>query len=134
MSIWKKVTSNAVAKDVKLDILEKALANMNLCLNKNIKSLKNSYGHSKCFAAIVNKENNRTTDVGIDFTKDKGLEVVGDLWCSGLSFGDGGHQALLDTIAHHYQVEHIKTKATEELWNVSTKNINGKVEIELVRY
>ena len=134
MSIWKKVTSSAVAKDVKLDVLEKALANMNLSLNKNIKTLKNSYGSSKCFAAIVNKENNKTTNVGIDFTKDKGLEVVGDLWCSGLKFGDGGHQALLDTIAHHYQVEHITAVGEQELWQVSRKNVNGKVELELVRY
>lgn len=133
MSVWKKVSSSAVAKDVKLNILEKALAEMNLSLNKNVRILRNGYGSSQCFAAIVNPQG-KTTDVGINFTKDNGLEIVGDLWGSGLNYKDGGHQQLLDTIAQHYQVSHITTKATEQLYTVSTKKVNNKIEIELVRY
>lgn len=133
MSVWKKVESNAVGKNVKLNILEKALKKMDISLNKNVKELKNGFGSDKCFAALVNSKG-KITDVGIDFTDKGGLQVVGDLWCSGLNFRDGGHQELLDTIAHNYQVEHIKAKAKEELWTVTEKKINGKVELELIRY
>ena len=134
MSVWKKVTSNAMEKNVKMNILEKALATMGLSLNKEVKMLENGYGKSECFAAIVNSKG-VTTNVGISFTKSKGLEIVGDLWGSGLKFGDGGHQQLLDTIAQNYQVEHIKAKAIENLWEVSSvKTVNNKVEVELIRY
>lgn len=134
MSVWKKIESKVLDKNVKMELLEKALGNMNISLDKTVHTLSNGYGSDTCSAALINS-NGKVTSVGINFTNKGGLEIVGDLWNTGLGV-DGGHQELLNKISQNYQVEHIKAKAIENLWNISATKVreDGKIEIELESY
>ena len=129
MSVWKKVKSNALGKNVDERILDSALVNMGLGLDKSIKSIKNGFGSDTCDAALINKEG-KVTSVGLVFNKNHGVELVGDPWGTGLG-KDGGHQGILDSIAQAYQVEHIKTKALENMWTVESVKTNAEGEIEI---
>ena len=131
MSVWKKLTSDVLGRNVDEKILETALVSLGLGLDKSVKTVKNSFGRDNCYAAIINKRG-EVTSVGIDFTKDHGLVLVGDPWATGLA-KDGGHQEILDYISQAYQVEHIKAKALENMWVVEslTTNANGEIEFEL---
>jgi hypothetical protein len=130
MSVWKKLTSNAVEKNVDERILDSALESLGLGLDKTVKTIRNSFGHDNCYAAITKDGN--VTSVGIDFTENHGLQLVGDPWGTGLA-GDGGHQEILDKISQAYQVEHIKAKALENMWTIEslTTNADGEIELEL---
>lgn len=131
MSVWKKVKSNALGRNVDERILDSALASMGLGLDKTVKSIRNGFGSDTCDAALINKDG-KVTSVGIVYNKDRGIELVGDPWGTGLG-KDGGHQGILDSIAQSYQVEHIKAKAVENMWTVESikTNAEGEIEVEL---
>lgn len=131
MSVWKKVKSDALGRNVDESILDSALASMGLGLDKTVKSIRNGFGSDVCDAALINKDG-RVTSVGIVYNKDRGIELVGDPWGTGLG-KDSGHQGILDSIAQSYQVEHIKAKAVENMWTVESikTNAEGEIEVEL---
>ena len=135
MSIWSVVKNDVLGKNVSEKMLEAALNDLGISLDKSVKSIKNSWGHDTCDAALVNK-NGRITSMGIRWTKNKGVELVGDTFnCNfGHGIGDKGQEQLTNKIAQAYQVRFVKYQMTQNNWNiVSQTDVNGKVKLVLTQ-
>lgn len=111
MSVWKQVKNNALNSNCEMELLEKALERMGVTLDKNVKTVSNAWGHSDCDAALV--KDGVVTALGIKWTEEKGIELVGDPYCSGIA-ADGKHQSVLNQIAQYYVTE----KYNEQLQNM----------------
>lgn len=134
MSIWQTVKNDVLGKNVSEKMLEAALNDLGIGLNKNIKTIRNSWGHDTCDAALT--KDGKTTSMGIRWTKNKGIELVGDTFnCHfGHGIGDKGQQQLTDKIAQAYQVRFIKYQMQINNWNVEKQvDVNGKVKLVLVQ-
>lgn len=134
MSVWKKIESKVMDRDVNKETLTRALEKMNITLDDSIKTISNAFGSDTCDAALINKTNPYKASMGIRYTKNGGVELVGDIWGTGLG-NDGGQEGLLDRIAHNYQVENITEQLSMSNWSIeSTVNENGKTVMEIVQY
>lgn len=132
MSVWKKIESKVLASGVDMDLLTKALKNeLNVTMDFNTKNIRNSWGHEKVDCALVN--NGRTTALGFRFSKENGVELVGDIFGSGLGM-DGKQEALMDTIAKFYQKHNIIDKLENNGWTIENVEINEKKEIIIDAY
>lgn len=135
MSVWKKIESNVLGTNVNEKILEAALKDLGLSLDKSVKNIRNSWGTDTCDAAIVNSQG-RVTAMGIRWTAKRGIELVGDTFGGGFGhgIGDKGQETLMNKIAQAYQVRHIKHKMQLNNWNVERQvEQNGKVKLVLVQ-
>lgn len=134
MSVWKKIESKNMEKDVNRETLVKALEKMNITLDDTVHTISNSFGSDTCDAALINKSNPSKVSMGVRFTAQGGVELVGDIWGTGLGM-DGGQEGLMDRIAHHYQVEHITDQLSMTNWCIeSTVTKDGKTVMEIVQY
>lgn len=132
MSIWKKVISDVLASGVSAKMLEETLNEMGIGLDYSIKNLKNSYGRDTCDAAFT--KDGRVLSLGIKFNKDKGIELIGDIWGTNLGI-DGKQEALMDKIAHNYQVNNVKEQVQKNNWFIENQYVeNGKTVIEIMQY
>ena len=128
MSVWKKVSNNNLAKNVDMEVLDKALQNLGGRLDWNVKTVKNGYGSDSCDAGIFNIEENRMTALGILVNKNNGIELVGDTWRSGLST-DGKQQELLNAISQQYAKEKYTSLLQQTGYVVETTMKDGKIEL-----
>ena len=134
MSVWKKIESKVMDKNVSRSTLAKALEKMNITLDDSVKTISNAYGSDTCDAALINNANPSRVSLGVKFNAQGGVELVGDIWGTGLG-NDGGQEGLLDRIAHHYQVENITEQLSMSNWCIeSTVDKNGKTIMEVVQY
>ena len=132
MSVWKKISRDVLSEDVNRKLLAEALEDMGIKLNSSIKQLKNGYGSDTCDAAFI--KNGRLLSLGIRYTAKGGIELVGDIWGTGLG-KDGTQESLMNLIAHNYQVKHIKDQLEYTSWNIEEETtIDGKTVLELVQY
>ena len=135
MSVWKQVKSDILAKNVNERLLVQALNDLGIGLDKTVKTIRNSYGHDTCDAALVNK-NGKVTSMGIRWTKTKGVELVGDTFNCNFGHGiyDKGQETLMNKIAQAYQVRHIKQQMQLNNWTVEQqKEVNGQIKLVLVQ-
>lgn len=134
MSVWKKIESKVMDKNVSKETLVRALEKMNITLDDSIKTISNAFGSDTCDAAIINKDRPSKVSMGVRFNAEGGVELVGDIWGTGLG-NDRGQEELLDRIAHHYQVENITEQLSMSDWYIeSTVTENGKTIMEIVQY
>ena len=134
MSVWKKIESKVMDKNVSKETLAKALEKRNITLDDSIKTISNAFGSDTCDAALINKANPSRVSMGVRFNKNGGVELVGDIWGTGLG-KDKGQEELLDRIAHHYQVENITEQLSMSNWCIeSTVTENGKTVMDIVQY
>ncbi len=134
MSVWKKVENNVLGKNVNEKMLEAALADLGITLNKQTKTIRNTWGTDTCDAALVAK--GKITSMGIRWTKNKGIELVGDTYnCNfGHGIGDKGQQALADKIAQAYQVRWVKYQMQMNNWQIEQQvDVNGKVKLVMTQ-
>ena len=134
MSIWKKINNDVFGKNVNEKMLEAALADLGIGLDKNTHSIRNSWGTDTCDAALT--KNGKITSMGIRWTKNKGLELVGDTFNCNFGFGirDKGQETLMDKIAQAYQVRYVKYQMQLNNWQVESQtDVNGKVKLVLVQ-
>ena len=132
MSVWKQIKSEVLKKNVNKKMLESTLKSMGIGLDYSVKNIKNAYGTDTCDAALV--KNNKVTSMGIRFNKQKGIELVGDIWGTGLG-KHLGQEDLMNEIAHNYQVNNVKKQLMYSNWNIENEvTKNGKTVIELVQY
>ena len=133
MSIWKQIKSDVLGKNVNERMLENALADLGIGIDKTVKSIRNSWGNDTCDFALTN--NGKTTSVGMRWTKGKGIELVGDTFCCGFDgVGDKGQEKLMNKIAQAYQVRHIKYQMQMNNWVVESQTTaNGEVKLVLVQ-
>lgn len=131
MSVWTKIQSKALYKDVDMEILEEALLSMNLTLDHNVKEIENSYGKSKVDAMILNK--NKATTLGIVKNLKGGITLVGDTWRSGI-VGDKQADLLMNLISQNYQKTKVKKTLELEGWNVKEIKKEDKIVLECLQY
>ena len=134
MSVWKKVENNVLGKNVNEKMLEAALADLGITLNKQTKTIRNTWGSDTCDAALV--ANGKVTSMGIRWTKNKGVELVGDTFnCNfGFGIGDKGQQQLADKIAQAYQVRWVKYQMQLNNWSIEQQvDVNGKVKLVMTQ-
>ena len=134
MSVWKQVKSDILAKNVNERLLVQALNDLGIGLDKTVKTIRNSYGHDTCDAALT--KDGRVTSMGIRWTKTKGVELVGDTFNCNFGHGiyDKGQETLMNKIAQAYQVRHIKQQMQLNNWTVEQqKEVNGQIKLVLVQ-
>jgi hypothetical protein len=133
MSVWKQVKSDILAKNVNERLLVQALNDLGIGLDKTVKNIRNSWGSDTCDAVLTN--NGKVTSVGIRWTKNKGIELVGDTFCCGFKgIGDKGQEQLMNKIAQAYQVRHIKQQMQLNNWTVEQQvEQNGNIKLVLVQ-
>ena len=132
MSVWTRVQNKALYEGVDMNILEEALAEMNITLNYNVKEVENAYGSSKVDAALVNKDN-EVTSLGIVRNEKGGISLVGDTWLYGIS-GDRQANKLIDLISQSYQKIKIKKDLELQGWMVNTVKKEDKIVLECIQY
>ena len=132
MSVWTRVQNKALYEGVDMNILEEALAEMNITLNYNVKEVENAYGASKVDAALVNKYN-EVTSLGIVRNEKGGISLVGDTWQSGI-IGDRQANKLIDLISQSYQKIKIKKDLELQGWMVNTVKKEDKIVLECIQY
>lgn len=132
MSVWTRVQNKALYEGVDMNILEEALAEMNITLNYNVKEIENAYGVSKVDAALVNKDN-EVTSLGIVRNEKGGISLVGDTWQSGI-IGDRQANKLIDLISQSYQKIKIKKDLELQGWMVNTVKKEDKIVLECIQY
>ena len=134
MSVWKQITSDVLGKNVNEKMLVNALADLGIGLDKNVKSIRNSWGSDSCDAALT--KNGRVTSMGIRWTKNKGIELVGDTFnCNfGMGIYDKGQETLMNKIAQAYQVRHVKQQMALNNWMVEEQvTENGEIKLVFVQ-
>jgi hypothetical protein len=134
MSVWKSIKNDVFGKNVNEKMLEAALQDLGIGLNKSVKSIRNSWGHETVDAALT--KNGKITSMGIKWTKNKGVEFVGDTFnCNfGHGIGDKGQEQLTNKVAQAYQTRYIKYMMQMNNYTVvEQKEVNGKIKLVLVQ-
>lgn len=132
MSQWRTYKAE-VLKDVNKEILEKALAEMGLEMDENIKIVDNAYGSSKVDAGL--KKNGEQISVGLNFNEqDDGttqLEVSGDFYGTGLN-----ERTFVDNLSQTYQKYNVIEQCENNGWIIESTEINedGEIEIEAFQW
>lgn len=126
MSHWKKFESN-VLQDTKRDLLERALGEMGVQLDENIKSIRNTWGNEKVDAGL--RKDGRAIALGINFKMVDGkeqIELTGDFYGTGLN-----ERGFIDRLAQVYQKHNVINKLEEAGWDLDTLQTNSNGELVL---
>lgn len=134
MSVWKKIESKVLASGVNMDLLQEMLKKeLNVTLDFNVNRIRNTWGSEEVDCALVN--NGNVTALGFRISKEKGIELVGDIYASGLG-SDGDQEVLMNKIAQLYQKFNIINKLTANGWNIENLETNeeGEIILDVMRY
>lgn len=132
MSVWKKIESKILESNVDRGLLDEALKEFNVTLDHSVKTIENYYGDDKVDAAF--RLNGKLVSLGINFTENGGVELVGDTYGTGLG-RDGGQETLMNKIAQTYQKHNIKNVLDKNGWIIDNEVVNnGKIEIEVYQF
>ena len=134
MSVWKKIESKVLASGVNMDLFEKALReDIGAVLDFNTTRIRNTWGSEDVDCAIV--VDGRVRALGFRFSKENGVELVGDTYGSGIA-GDNDQEALMNKIAQFYQKHNIKHKLESNGWIVEdiTTDENNEIVINACQW
>ena len=134
MSIWKSVKNDVLGSNVNERMLVAALNDLGIGLDNTVHNIRNSWGADSCDAALT--KDGRVTSMGIKWTANKGIELVGDTFNCNFGFGirDKGQETLMNKIAQAYQVRYVKYQMQMNNWTVESQtDVNGKVKLVLVQ-
>lgn len=124
MSVWTRVRSQVLEKDVNMEYFKNAIKEIDLELDFTKKEIQNAYGSERIDAMLRYK--GKETTLGIIQNSKGGIELAGDTWRSGIA-GDKAHTTVSNMMAQAYQV--YKTKKQLELngWSVVSKKVKDQV-------
>lgn len=134
MSVWKSVKNDVLGSNVNEKMLQAALADLGIGLDNSVHNIRNSWGSDTCDAVLT--KNGKVTSMGIRWTANKGIELVGDTFNCNFGFGirDKGQEALMNKIAQAYQVRFVKYQMQMNNWTVEQQvEQNGKVKLVLLQ-
>lgn len=129
MSHWKKFEAE-VLKDINMEILERAASDLNVAMDKEIRSIKNTWGFEKVDAGLM--VGGKPIALGFNFKTVDGkteLELSGDFYGTGLD-----ERTFIDKLAQAYQKHNAIEKLEEQGWNVDSVEFNSSGEIEIEAY
>lgn len=134
MSVWKKIESKVLASGVDMRLLEETLKKeFDVTLDFKTTRIRNTWGSEDVDCALVN--NGRVRALGFRISKENGIELVGDIYGSGLG-GDGDQEVLMNKIAQMYQKFNMVSKLSANGWNIENIDTNeeGEVILDIMRY
>ena len=134
MSVWKSVKNDVLGSNVNEKMLQAALADLGIGLDNSVHNIRNSWGSDTCDAVLT--KNGKVTSMGIRWTANKGIELVGDTFNCNFGFGirDKGQEALMNKISQAYQVRFVKYQMQMNNWTVEQQvEQNGKIKLVLVQ-
>lgn len=132
MSVWKKIESKILEANVDRDMLTEALESLEIRLDYNTKTIKNSYGTDSVDAAFI--YGGQVRSLGFNFNQKGGVELVGDIYGTGLG-RDGKQDTLMNKIAQAYQKINVKNVLDQNGWTIENETTtNGKIEIEVYQF
>lgn len=131
MSHWKKFESN-VLENVEESLLEKALSEMGLQMDRNITNITNSWGNETVSAGLV--KNGRAIPLGFNFVESDGkvkLELSGDFYQTGLN-----EEGFIDLLAQTYQKYNVEDKLGANGYNIDEilQDSEGNIVIEAYQW
>lgn len=134
MSVWKKIESKVLAAGVNMELFEKSLKEeLGVTLDFNTKNIRNTWGSETVDCALV--VDGRVRALGFRFSKEDGVELVGDSYGSGIrGIGDNKQEALMNKIAQFYQKHNIKNKLEQSGWIVEDITVDEKQQIVIDAY
>lgn len=134
MSVWKKIESKVLASGVNMELFQQALKeDIGATLDFETKRIRNTWGSEEVDCAIV--VDGRVRALGFRFTKENGVELVGDTYGSGIA-GDNDQESLMNKIAKFYQKYNIKSKLELNGWMIEdmVTEENGEIVINAYQF
>ena len=131
MSVWTKVKTKVLEKKVDMKLFEEAMKELDLTLDYSKTELSNSFGRSKVDAMLRFKGNE--TALGIVRNAEGGIDLLGDTWRSGI-VQDKQHDKLVNMMSQAYQAHKLKVQLTEAGWEIKSKKVGNKIELDLVQW
>lgn len=131
MSVWTKVQTKVLEKKVDMKLFEEAMKGLDLTLDFTKTELSNSFGRSKVDAMLRYQGN--STALGIVRNAEGGIDLLGDTWRSGI-VKDKEHDKLVNMMSQAYQSHKLKVQLEAAGWEVTTKKVGNKIELDLVQW
>lgn len=121
--------------NVKKSILRKALKELNLEIDYNIKTVKNSYINEKVDAGFV--KNGKAISIGARFVqegKNTKFQVAGDFFCTGIN-----ESGFIDKLSQIYKKYDVIEQCKNQGWIVDKEDIHvdqktNEIVIQASRY
>lgn len=131
MSVWTKVQTKVLARDVDMKLFEKAMADLDLTLDYSTKKIKNGFGNSTVDAALKYKGELKT--LGIVRNQEGGIDLLGDTWRSGI-VGDKQADKLVNMMSQAYANRKLQVELEAAGWDIVSKKVGNKIELEITQW
>lgn len=131
MSVWTKVKTKVLEKNVNMDMFVEAMKDLELTLDYSKTELKNSFGRSKVDAMLRYQGNE--TALGIVRTPEDGIDLLGDTWRSGI-VKDKEHGKLVNMMSQAYQSHKLKVELEAAGWDVTTVKQGNKIKLSCTQW
>lgn len=131
MSVWTKVKTKVLEKNVDMDLFVEAMKELELTLDYSKTELKNSFGRSKVDAMLRYQGNE--TALGILRTPEGGVDLLGDTWRSGI-VKDKEHGKLVNMMSQAYQAHKLKVELEATGWDVVTVKKDNKIKLSCTQW
>lgn len=131
MSVWTKVKTKILEKNVDMKLFEEAMRDLELTLDYSKKELKNSFGRSTVDAMLRFQGNE--TALGIVRNPEGGIDLLGDTWRSGI-VQDKQHDKLVNMMSQTYQAHKLKVELEAAGWDVKTIKKENKIQLDITQW
>lgn len=131
MSVWTKVKTKVLEKNVDQKLFEEAMRDLELTLDYSKTELKNSFGKSTVDAMLRYQGNE--TALGIVRNPEGGIDLLGDTWRSGI-VQDKQHDKLVNMMSQAYQAHKLRTELERAGWEVKTIKKDNKIQLDITQW
>lgn len=131
MSVWTKVKTKVLEKNVDIRLFEEAMKDLELTLDYSKTELKNSFGRSTVDAMLRYQGNE--TALGILRNPEGGIDLLGDTWRSGI-VQDKQHDKLVNMMSQAYQAHKLKVELEASGWDVKTIKKENKIQLDITQW
>lgn len=131
MSVWTKVKTKVLEKNVDIRLFEEAMRDLELTLDYSKTELKNSFGRSTVDAMLRYQGNE--TALGILRNPEGGIDLLGDTWRSGI-VQDKQHDKLVNMMSQAYQAHKLKVELEASGWDVKTIKKENKIQLDITQW
>ena len=131
MSVWTKVKTKVLEKNVDIRLFEEAMRDLELTLDYSKTELKNSFGRSTVDAMLRYQGNE--TALGILRNPEGGIDLLGDTWRSGI-VQDKQHDKLVNMMSQAYQAHKLRVELEASGWDVKTIKKDNKIQLDITQW
>lgn len=131
MSVWTKVKTKVLERNVDQKLFEEAMRDLDLTLDYSKTELKNSFGKSTVDAMLRYQGNE--TALGILRNPEGGIDLLGDTWRSGI-VKDKEHDKLVNMMSQAYQAHKLRVELERAGWDVKTLKKDNKIQLDITQW